>query len=327
MKIKNLQQVLPILGFDEDILVSKSLDMTIGFRLQLPELFSCSGELLYQLHDTFKRLVNILPAKTLIHKQDYFLKEAFSPNSNIKSESLTDSYLQHFSGRDFLRHECYLFISLLSDGLITNFLGSSLIYSPQTPRHLNLQKEKMEEVKVNVAGQLNQAGIQCEPMNQRELARLMERYLTLSFNDATPQLGSIDFRDHLKVMDNFVEIYSLSDFSHLPSEVMPVGEHPATGLPVSMVYPVSYDLRCSHITNQFIFIPDQNSVKTHLEGSYKKIFSLSKFSTENRVNAGLIGQFLEQVQQSGEKVVKSHFTLLLFDVSLGILLLHRCLVT
>jgi conjugation system TraG family ATPase len=92
---------------------------------------------------------------------------------------------------------------------------------------------------------------------------------------------------------------------------------------VSLVYPVSYHLPFSHITNQFIYVPEQQEIKSHLESSYKKIYSLSKFSSENKVNAGLIESFLDQVQTSGEKIVKTHFNVLLFDPDLKQLKQHK----
>ncbi|HYQ57676.1 MAG TPA: hypothetical protein VEP89_10055, partial [Draconibacterium sp.] len=130
MRVKPIQISLPVLGFDGDILISNNLDMGFGLRLFLPELLSCSTEKLYMLHDTFQRAVNILPENTLLHKQDFFFPEYFSTNSNRalkKVSSLTSNYLEHFQGRSYLKHECYLYVSLLNTGLVKNYLGSSLI--------------------------------------------------------------------------------------------------------------------------------------------------------------------------------------------------------
>jgi len=45
MKIKNLEEVLPVLGFNRDVQISNNLDLTIGLRLHLPEVLSCSTEI------------------------------------------------------------------------------------------------------------------------------------------------------------------------------------------------------------------------------------------------------------------------------------------
>ncbi|MGV8137312.1 MAG: TraG family conjugative transposon ATPase [Mangrovibacterium sp.] len=338
MKIKNLEQVLPVLGFNGDIQISNNLDLTIGLRLHLPEVLSCSTEKLYMLHDTFQRVINLLPAGSFLHKQDYFLVREFSAggqeeqskNSTQKIEnSLNGSYLEHFEGRKYLGHECFLFVSLLNRGLLKNYLESALVLSRRERNLDMLRFDKITELKSNLTAVFIQNGIGCEPLSREEAIGgehslgLIERFLSLNFTDNQPVLGGIDFRDRLKVMDQFVEILSLSDYSHIPAELRPVSEHPQTGLPVSLVYPVSYHLPFSHVTNQFIYIPDQQEIKASLEGSYKKIYSLSKFSSENKVNAGLIESFLDQVQTSGEKIVKTHFNVMLFDGSLKDLKQHK----
>ena len=335
MKIKKLENILPLLGFNGDVLVSNNLDLTIGFRLQLPEVLSCSREKLYSLHDTFQRMINLLPPGTLLHKQDLFQLREFkaqdpaASGKALSSASLNNSYLQHFEGRESLSHECFLYISLLNRGLLKSYLESALILSRRVRQAEMLRFDQLDELKGNVTAILTQNGIGCQVLSGAEAGGdekslgLIERFLSLNFTDDHPVLGGIDFRDRLKVMDQFVEILSLSDYSHIPAELSPWSAHPQTGLPVSLVYPVSYHLPFSHITNQFIFIPEQQEIKAYLEGSYKKIYSLSKFSSENKINAGLIESFLDQVQTSGEKIVKTHFNVLLFDASLADLKQHK----
>ena len=134
MKIKNLESILPVMGFNGDVQVSNNLDLTIGFRLQLPEVLSCSTEQLYMLHDTFQRMINLLPAGSFIHKQDFFLINEFHPTESESEstgamESLNESYLEHFDGRRYLKHNCCFYISLLNKGLLKNYLESALIFS------------------------------------------------------------------------------------------------------------------------------------------------------------------------------------------------------
>ena len=299
--------------------------MGFGLRLRLPELLSCSTEKLYQLHDTFQRVINLLPENTLLHKQDFFFVEEFCPDcdTSLKNDlSLSKNYLEHFQGRNFLRHECYLYVSRLNVGLLKNYLGSSLIFSRKARLEEARLQEKIRELQANLVSIFRQSGIESTPVTRKQAMGteneigLIERYLTLNFREGQPLLGGIDFRDRLRVMDRFVEILSLSDYSHLPSGVPPTSGHPRTGLPVSLVYPLCWHLPYSHITNQFIYVPAQQEVKAGLEGDYKKIYSLSKFSSENKINAGLIENFLDTVQATGEKIVKTHFNLMLMDESI-----------
>ena len=333
MNVKPIEISMPILGFNGDTVVSNNLDMGFGLKLGLPELLSCSTEKMYMLHDTFQRAVNLLPENTLLHKQDSFFVEHFDskPESGKKENrySLNKNYQYHFNGRPYLKHECYVYISLLNVGLLKNYLGSSLIFSRKQKLQEAKLNEKLEELKSNLISVFRQSGIKATPVLQKEIigdentTGLIERYLTLNFQKGQPLLGGIDFRDRLKVMDRFVEILSLSDYSHLPSELKPTSGHPQTSLPVSMVYPLTYHLPFSHITNQFIYVPPQQEVKAGLESNHKKIYSLSKFSSENKVNAGLIENFLDTVQVSGEKIVKTHLNVMLFDESIPVLKKHK----
>ncbi|MDC7217739.1 MAG: TraG family conjugative transposon ATPase, partial [Spirochaetales bacterium] len=328
MKVKPIQVSLPVLGFKGDNLISNNLDIGFGLQLQLPELLSCSTEKLYMLHDTFQRVINLFPENTLVHKQDFFFVEEFSAVSDSKKEknaSLNADYLNHFQGRSYLRHECYLYVSLLHVGMMKDYLGSSLIFSKKARMEEARQTDKLEELKNNLTAVFKQSGIIARAITRGEAIGfennpgLIERYLTLNFQREKPLLGGMDFRDRLRVMDRFVEILSLSDYSHLPAEVSPTTGHPQTGLPVSTVYPVAYNLPFSHITNQFIYVPAQQELKTTLENEYKKIYSLSRFSSENKINAGLIENFLDTVQTTGEKIVKTHFNVMLMDESIQML--------
>ncbi len=325
MKVKSIDQTLSILGFKGDFLISNNLDLSFGLKLKLPEMLSCSEEKLYALHDSFERVVNILPENTLLHKQDFFFVDHFTNKESKPSQSrskLDEAYGKHFHGREFLKHECYIYISLLNKGLLKDYLSSSLIFSRQV-RDLELQRhEKAQELQANLMTLFKQSGIDCDLISREEAVGtqedtgLIESYLTLNFKKESPLLGGIDFRDRLRVMDSFVEIMSLSDYSHVPSNIKPVGEHPGTGLPCSFVYPITYHLPFTHISNQFIYMPGQQEVKAILESDYKKIYSLSRFSSENKINAGLIEKFLDKVQSSGEKIVKTHFNVMLMDESI-----------
>jgi conjugation system TraG family ATPase len=333
MKAKPIEKSLPVLGFNGDILVSDNLDAGFGLELVLPELLSLSSEHIYMLHDTFRRAVNLLPENTLLHKQDFFFAEKFGEAVDDKAtntaKSLDTDYVAHFTGRPFLRHESYLYVSLLNTGLLKNYLGSALLFSRKQKQQEIRMLEKLHELRSNLVSLFSRSGIGCRVISREQATGnakepgLIERYLTLNFSDGQPVLGGIDFRDRLRVMDRFVEILSLSDFSHLPSKLKPVTGHPRTGLPVSFVYPVTYNLPFSHITNQFIYMPGQMEVKATLEGHYKKIYSLSRFSSENKVNAGLIENFLDTVQTTGEKVVKTHFNVTLMDDSIRELKQHK----
>ncbi|MBS2101177.1 TraG family conjugative transposon ATPase [Carboxylicivirga linearis] len=316
MKTKTISDCMPVLGFEDNILISPGMDMTLGIRIHLPELYSCSREQLLGIHDAFKRIVMMLPAGVLLHRQDVFLDSVYQCTTDQSQSFLTGCYLNHFNGRSYLKQESYLFISAMNNGLLKNWLGNSLLTPSKQKKKITGQRDQLKEIQCNISGQLRQSGIECEEIGMEEMRLLINQYMTLGFETENNILSNPDFRDHLKVGGQFVEFCSLSDYAHLPSEVSPVSRHPGNHLPVSMLYPVSHGLNFSHIVNTFLYMGNQTNIKSRLENSQKKIFSLSRFSTENKLNAVLLSDFLEDVQQTGEPIIRTHCNLMYFDHSL-----------
>ncbi|GIM54041.1 TraG family conjugative transposon ATPase [Capnocytophaga cynodegmi] len=111
-KISALESKFPILAIENDCLLSKEADITIGFSVQLPELFTLSGEDYQLLHSLWYKAIKVLPEYTVIHKQDWFLKENYTPNLQPENTTfLSRSYEKHFNERPFLHHRCYLFLT------------------------------------------------------------------------------------------------------------------------------------------------------------------------------------------------------------------------
>ena len=68
-KIKNIEHIFPVLAVDEstNVVVSKNADLTIGFRLKLPEVFTPSDADYDTLHTTFVRALATLPNGYVVH--------------------------------------------------------------------------------------------------------------------------------------------------------------------------------------------------------------------------------------------------------------------
>ena len=76
-KINTLESKFPILAIEQDCLLTKEADISIGFEVQLPELFTISGEDYEILHSLWHKAIKVLPQYTVIHKQDWFIKEQY----------------------------------------------------------------------------------------------------------------------------------------------------------------------------------------------------------------------------------------------------------
>ena len=101
-KINTLESKFPILAIEQDCLLTKEADISVGFEVQLPELFTISGEDYEILHSLWHKAIKVLPQYTVIHKQDWFIKEQYEPELQGENLSfLSHSYEKHFNERPF----------------------------------------------------------------------------------------------------------------------------------------------------------------------------------------------------------------------------------
>ncbi|MEP7231638.1 MAG: DUF3875 domain-containing protein [Ginsengibacter sp.] len=82
--MKSLFDILPLYGVQHDAILSKMGDVSVGFKLQLPELFTLSNDDYEAFHHAWIKAIKILPAYTVLHKQDWFTEAKYKANFSYK---------------------------------------------------------------------------------------------------------------------------------------------------------------------------------------------------------------------------------------------------
>lgn len=112
MKATTLESRFPLLAVEHGCILSKDADITAAFELELPEVYTLTGEEYEAIHAAWCKAVKVLPDYSVLHKQDWYVKEEYRPDWNKGDMSfLARSYELHFNERPFLHHKCYLFLT------------------------------------------------------------------------------------------------------------------------------------------------------------------------------------------------------------------------
>jgi hypothetical protein len=83
----------------------------LPFRVTLPEIFTLSVSEYETLHQTWLKAIKMLPAGSVLHKQDWFTQDKYQANFNTGSDVfLQRSSERFFNERPYLSHRCYLMI-------------------------------------------------------------------------------------------------------------------------------------------------------------------------------------------------------------------------
>ena len=112
LKATTLENRFPLLAVEEGCILSKDADITVAFRVELPELYTVTSAEYAAIHSSWVKAIKVLPTYSVVHKQDWFVKEGYRPDLQKEDMSfLSRSFERHFNERPFLNHACYLFLT------------------------------------------------------------------------------------------------------------------------------------------------------------------------------------------------------------------------
>ena len=131
---KQLDDILPLLGVEHDCILSKQGDITLVFKVELPEIFTLSDQEYEAFHQACVKAIKILPKLSVFHKQDWFIDSRYSPDfTKDDTTFLTLSSERFFNERPFLDHSCYILLTKKPSGrkpatsLFSNLLRRSIV--------------------------------------------------------------------------------------------------------------------------------------------------------------------------------------------------------
>ena len=334
LKSATLESKQPIYAVENNCLISKNADVTVAYRLDLPEIFSQSGSDYETKHAAFTKAVRLLPKHVVVHKQDWFVTDKYAPDFKQERTMLQHSYESHFFERPFLHHYCYLFITKTSTGRENwNSLASLLSRSKIVPKEM--MDEKVLNTFFNAVGQfirlLTDAGISCtqltdddicgteadETTGTPERAGLLEKYLALDMRDSAPMVD-IDLTNGLKVGSKTCQCYSLGKLEDLPYALQTDLRYDklstdTTPFAIGFAAPVGLLLSCDHIYNQYLFIDDHDKTIKMLERKRNNLNSLSGASRENAINKEFYDRYLNEAASDNKLSVRAHANVLVWS--------------
>ena len=135
-KSSTLESKFPLLAVEQGCIISKDGDITVAYEVTLPEIFTVTSQEYEAVHAAWCKAIKVLPDYSVVHKQDWFVKENYAPEltneagaeasslgyalqggsgrSQLQKSDmsfLSRSYERHFNERPYLHHQCYLFLT------------------------------------------------------------------------------------------------------------------------------------------------------------------------------------------------------------------------
>jgi conjugation system TraG family ATPase len=321
-----VEKVFPLFKVEQQAIVSMHGDITVGFEVTLPEIFSLSDEDYENLHHAWVKAIRLLPHATVFHKQDWFTTGAFRADfGHPDAEMLTRSSERFFNERPRLDHRCYIYLTKKPSGRKPSSSGYANILRRSIVPAQMLDTSFYEDF-LGYAGQfvriLTDSGlVDLKRLTNEQLAGsankpgVMEQYCFLLNPDQHSIVQDIHLKDHIHVGDKKCQIFALADVQDLPGFCGPRRNYDkystdSSKFSIGFAASLGSFLNCNHIYNQYVFIGDPAKTLKLLEAKKLRLQSLSTYSRENSVGRDACNDFLNEAISAQRMPVKAHFNVL-----------------
>jgi len=322
---RTLDDILPILDVEHNCILSKQGDITIGFEIILPEIFTLSNEDYEAFHQSWVKAIKILPRHSIFHKQDWFIDSKYDADfSKGDTSFLTRSSELFFNERPYLAHHSYIYITKkpanrkLSSSIGSNLLRKSIV--PDQTLDTLLLQEFQDGVGQFQRLMEDSGFVRLRHLKNHDLtsihdkAGLIEKYCFL-LEDEKLIIKDIQFADGIKIGDAFCQLFTLSNPEDLPGLCGSRINYDRystdkTKFSVGFASTLGQLLPCNHIYNQYIFLDDPQKTIRQLESKRLKLQSLSTYSRENSLARDATNDFLNEAIGDQRLPVKAHFNIL-----------------
>lgn len=321
MKAATLESKFPLLSVEHDCIVSKDADITVAFRVELPELFTVTSAEYEAIHSAWVKAIKVLPNYSILYKQDWFIKESYEPDTKRDDLSfLSRSFERHFNERPYLNHTCYLFLTKTTKERMrqqSNF--NTLCRGFIVPKEVNKETvtKFMESVGqferiINDSGFVRLIRLTAdEIIGTEEQTGIVEKYFSLSQENNTTLKDIAVKADGLQIGDNRVCLHTLSDPEDLPSRIATDSRYEKLSTDrsdsrLSFASPVGVLLSCNHVYSQYLFIDESAENLKRFEKMARNMHSLSRYSRANQINKEWIEQYLNEAHSQGLTSIRCH---------------------
>ncbi len=322
-----MMDLLPIMDVEHDLILSKQGDITIGYEVTLPEIFTLSNDEYETFHQTWIKAIKVLPKQTVFHKQDWFIESKYHAGFLVDDTSfLTRSSERFFNERPFLDHRCQIYLTKKpssrksGSSALSSLLRKSIV--PEESLNPAIKQEFLES-----AGQFKSILEGCgliklkrlanhELSSQKEKAGVIERYCFLLENENLI-VKDILFKNGIQVGGQFCQLFTIANPVDLPSLCgsrinFDKYSTDKTKFSIGFASTLGQLLACNHIYNQFIFIEDAQKTIKKMESKRLRLQSLSAYSRENAIAKDAVNEFLNEAVSDGRVPIKAHFNILVW---------------
>ena len=305
----NLEKLFPIVLVENDIAVNQQGDISLYYKLDLPEIYSPSRQDYINMRTMLSRGMASLPIGTTIQKLDFFYKGYYTPQ--IKNAFVLSANETYFAERPIMNHLSYL---------IVTFTVNDKKRSPNTLTAAAYNAAKIVDKRIFDAEQLSNTFVEIiratnlidiQRLTTDDIIELLYRYTTLDFSGKVDSV-SANIKADTNGMTIGSQILNVAKAYDFPDKLY--SSYPIKGSEVdaSMTHNLCLGFYSNHIVSQTIKILD---TAAELKRMQQRVKDCDLFSTiENQQIADSITDSITEITKTRQSLVEVDYSIILFDL-------------
>ncbi|WP_034893874.1 TraG family conjugative transposon ATPase [Gillisia sp. Hel_I_29] len=312
----NISAYRPIADIQDNIIFANNGNVVLCYEGNLPEIYSLSEKDLEDIHGAWFQALKSLPVGTVVHKQDIYLKKLYSSEKLPNNTFLEKATHEHFKGREYIEHKCYLFFILTKNKALNN----SKYVNPFRKISKGIVQKLDDNIKIfansihdSVSFINNSRKLSLTPLNEKEIVGLTDTYFN-GFNEGCDTDILLDNKS-VNIGENHFDALAINSELCFGESVQSSKTNEKFTSDDFVFHQGFIDglgltLKENHIVNQILYLDDKHKWRKLLDKKIEELSKSSNFGSQNKVVLGKIQHILDQINaDDNSRIVRGHLNI------------------
>ena len=307
----------PITSIEENLIFANNGNVIACYRGELPEIYSLSEKDFEDLHSTWFQALKSLPVSCVIHKQDIYTKKSFTSENLPNNTFLAKATQNHFKGREYIDHQCYLFFTLVKNKTLNNskYVNPFRKVSKSIYQELNQHVYSfLGSVNDSITYINNSRKVKFLPLQETEILELSKNFFN-GFNIGYDTDMLLE-KSKIIIGNNHFDVLAVNSESCFGESVQTskINERFTSDDFVfhqGFIDSLGLSLNENHIINQIIYLDDKQKWRRLLDKKIDELNKSSNFGTQNKVILKKIEHIQNQINNDdSSRIIRGHLNIM-----------------
>ena len=316
----NLSAYRPIADIQDNIVFANNGNLILCYEGILPEIYSLSEKDFEDIHGAWFQAIKSLPVGCVVHKQDIYLKKSYSSEELPISTFLEKATHDHFKGREYMEHRCFLFCILTKNKAFNNpkYVNPFRKVSKGIPQQLDDNVNSfISSVSDSVSFINNSRKMELVPLAPSDIHALTDNYFN-GFNEGFDTDILLE-KDNVNIGENYFDALAINSELCFGEGVQSSKTNERFTSDDFVFHQGFIDglgltLNENHIVNQILYLDDKQKWRKLLDKKIEELNKSSNFGSQNKVVLEKIQHILDQINaDDNSRIVRGHLNVIFWD--------------